>query len=107
MAFQKSLGTVRFIGELYKHKMLTAKILHECTRKLMSLTPNEQALEALCALLTTAGKDLEVETNDAIKRIGEDTQQVSSILCRSLSAAIGQRPTNYLSCCSCSCAPFG
>ena len=24
-----------------------------------------------------------------------------------LSAAIGQRPRNYLSCCSCSCSPFG
>ena len=67
-ARKRSLGNIRFIGELYKLKMLTVRILHECINKL--LTPNiaeslegrEESLECLCKLLTTVGKDLDEET---------------------------------------------
>ena len=55
-------GSIRFIGELYNFKMLTARIMHECVMKLLTpLTkdapPDEESLESLCKLLTTTGKE--------------------------------------------------
>ena len=41
----------RFIGELYKLGMLTARIMHECVRKLLNSNPSdEESLECLCRL---------------------------------------------------------
>ena len=60
---QRSQATVRFVGELYKHQMLTVRIVHDCLKKLLTAPTNEQALEDLCVLLTTAGKELEQDTN--------------------------------------------
>jgi len=65
LARRRSLGNIRFIGELYKLKMLTAKIMHECITRLLNYKEEEameEALECLCKLLTTVGKDLEIET---------------------------------------------
>jgi len=66
-ARQRSLGNIRFIGELYKLKMLTARIMHGCVKKLLTST-DEESLECLCRLLTTFGKDLEAETNEKLTR---------------------------------------
>ena len=53
----------RFIGELYKLGILTARIMHECVRKLLAVDPSdEESLECLCCLLTTVGKNLDIET---------------------------------------------
>lgn len=65
-ARRRSLGNIRFIGELYKLKMLTAKIMHECIKKLLK-SSDEESLECLSRLLTTVGKDLEQETNIKFK----------------------------------------
>lgn len=66
---KRSLGNIRFIGELYKLGMLTARIMHECVRKLLSSNPSdEEALECLCRLLTTVGQDLEKETSDRLNK---------------------------------------
>ncbi len=59
---RRSLGNIRFIGELYKLKMLTARIMHECVNRLLR-EADEETLECLCRLLTTVGKELEMETN--------------------------------------------
>ena len=41
----------RFIGELYKLGMLTARIMHECVRKLLNSGPSDEvSLECLCRL---------------------------------------------------------
>jgi hypothetical protein len=45
-ARRRSLGNIRFIGELYKLKMLTARIMHECIKKLLKST-DEESLECL------------------------------------------------------------
>ena len=66
-ARQRSLGNIRFIGELYKLKMLTARIMHGCVTKLLTST-DEESLECLCRLLTTVGKDLEAETKEKLTR---------------------------------------
>merc|ERR1719270_836146 len=66
---KRSLGNIRFIGELYKLSMLTARIMHECVRKLLTSNPSdEEALECLCRLLTTVGQALDKETNDRLAK---------------------------------------
>ncbi|KAI4364681.1 hypothetical protein MLD38_020738 [Melastoma candidum] len=57
-ARRRMLGNIRFIGELYKKKMLTEKIMHECIKKLLGQhqTPHEEDIEALCKLMSTIGE---------------------------------------------------
>ena len=55
----KSVGNIRFIGELFKQGMLTKKIMHFCINHLLQHR-DEETLECLCKLLTTIGKNLEI-----------------------------------------------
>ncbi|XP_073307972.1 eukaryotic translation initiation factor 4G-like [Primulina huaijiensis] len=57
-ARRRMLGNIRLIGELYKKKMLTARIMHECINKLLGQyqTPDEENIEALCKLMSTIGE---------------------------------------------------
>lgn len=55
---RRAVGTVRFIGELYKINMLNDKIMHQCIQLLLS-NEDEDSLECLCKLLTTIGKNIE------------------------------------------------
>uniref|UniRef100_A0A8C1ZL31 Eukaryotic translation initiation factor 4 gamma, 1a n=1 Tax=Cyprinus carpio TaxID=7962 RepID=A0A8C1ZL31_CYPCA len=57
---QRSLGNIKFIGELFKLKMLTEPIMHDCIVKLLK-NHDEESLECLCRLLSTIGKDLDFE----------------------------------------------
>uniref|UniRef100_A0A1L8DS71 Putative translation initiation factor 4f ribosome/mrna-bridging subunit eif-4g n=2 Tax=Nyssomyia neivai TaxID=330878 RepID=A0A1L8DS71_9DIPT len=54
----RALGTVRFIGELFKSEMLTSNIMNNCIAILMS-NRHEDNLECLCKLLTTIGSRLD------------------------------------------------
>lgn len=62
----RSVGNIRFIGELYKLHMLTRKIMHSCIVQLLS-QGDEESLECLCKLLTTVGQDLENQTKSGTK----------------------------------------
>ena len=55
------LGNIRFIGELYKQKMLTEKIMHECLIKLLGdiENPEEDVVECLCVLMSTIGQAID------------------------------------------------
>ncbi|KAJ0961804.1 hypothetical protein J5N97_029632 [Dioscorea zingiberensis] len=57
-ARRRMLGNIRLIGELYKKKMLTERIMHECIKKLLGQyqNPDEEDLEALCKLMSTIGQ---------------------------------------------------
>ncbi|KAG6630504.1 eukaryotic translation initiation factor 4G isoform X1 [Carya illinoinensis] len=57
-ARRRMLGNIRLIGELYKKKMLTERIMHTCIKKLLgqSQTPDEEDVEALCKLMSTIGE---------------------------------------------------
>uniref|UniRef100_A0A672JV46 Eukaryotic translation initiation factor 4 gamma 1 n=1 Tax=Sinocyclocheilus grahami TaxID=75366 RepID=A0A672JV46_SINGR len=59
-ARRRSLGNIKFIGELFKLKMLTETIMHDCIVKLLK-NHDEESLECLCRLLSTIGKDLDFE----------------------------------------------
>ncbi|KAL9175833.1 hypothetical protein ABFS82_02G137900 [Erythranthe guttata] len=55
---RRMLGNIRLIGELYKKRMLTERIMHECINKLLGQyhTPDEENIEALCKLMSTIGE---------------------------------------------------
>ncbi|RDX85233.1 Eukaryotic translation initiation factor 4G, partial [Mucuna pruriens] len=57
-ARRRMLGNIRLIGELYKKKMLTERIMHECIKKLLGQyqDPDEEDVEALCKLMSTIGE---------------------------------------------------
>lgn len=52
------LGTVRFIGELFRLRMLTARMMHTSIMKLLS-NADEQDIEGLSTLMKIAGPNLE------------------------------------------------
>lgn len=57
---KRAVGTVHFIGELYKIEMLTSKIMRSCITHLLDPSMcSEETLECLCKLLVTIGKRLE------------------------------------------------
>jgi translation initiation factor 4G len=57
---KRAVGTVHFIGELYKIEMLTSKIMRSCITHLLDPSMcSEETLECLCKLLSTVGKRLE------------------------------------------------
>ncbi|WOL09563.1 eukaryotic translation initiation factor 4G-like [Canna indica] len=57
-ARRRMLGNIRLIGELYKKKMLTERIMHECIKKLLGQyqNPDEENIESLCKLMSTIGE---------------------------------------------------
>ena len=54
----RSVGNIRFIGELFKKEMISPKIMYFCVQHLLT-NVNEENLECLCKLLTTIGKVLD------------------------------------------------
>ena len=60
-AKRRGLGLIRFIGELFKVKMLTERIMHECIKKLFGNVenPEDEEIESLCKLLITVGSLLD------------------------------------------------
>ncbi|XP_071091109.1 eukaryotic translation initiation factor 4 gamma 3-like isoform X2 [Haliotis cracherodii] len=72
----RSIGNIRFIGELFKLKMLTKNIMHDCVFKLLQ-SRDEENLECLCHLLSTIGKEL--ESDKAKPRMDQYFQQMKKI----------------------------
>ena len=70
-ARKRSLGNIRFIGELYNLKMLTDRIMHEIINKLIHQV-DEESLECLCWLFNTIGKTLEQATNAKLSAPAND-----------------------------------
>ena len=58
---RRSLGNIKFIGELYMIQMLNGRIMHEIIQKLLT-TVHEESLECMCRLITTVGRLLDQET---------------------------------------------
>lgn len=56
-AHKRELGNILFIGQLYKHKLLTEKIMHNCIITLIQdlVNPSSEDVECLCALMVTVG----------------------------------------------------
>jgi hypothetical protein len=63
---RRMLGNIKFVGELYKRKLLNTETMHYCITKLIgtadkqnTVVHDEQDLELLLHLLTTLGETLE------------------------------------------------
>ncbi|WVZ86583.1 hypothetical protein U9M48_033339, partial [Paspalum notatum var. saurae] len=88
-ARRRMLGNIRLIGELYKKKMLTERIMHECINKLLGeyQDPDEEDLEALCKLMSTIGDMIDHPRAkahmdfyfDFIKKLSENSKLSSRI----------------------------
>eukprot|EP01033_Poteriospumella_lacustris_P013240 gene13240-9485_t len=66
---RRMLGNIKFVGELYKRKLLNTETMHYCITKLIG-TPDqtvhdEQDLELLLHMLTTLGESLEQKSRKA------------------------------------------
>ena len=61
MVKRRTLGTIRFIGELYIRHMIASRIMRHCITLLFGdiNAPVEEDIEALCRLLDTTGRYLE------------------------------------------------
>lgn len=90
---RRSLGNIRFIGELYKLGMLTARIMHECVKKLLKLT-DEESLECLCRLLTTVGKDLDEETKGRLSKGRPEGINDLSVYFKDMAKLVGDKTTS-------------
>lgn len=86
---KRMLGTIRFIGELFCRKILTAKIIKSCVTILFGEPDNllEENLEALCKLLETVGslldkndKQFVSESMAKLQDLATQKQKISSRL---------------------------
>ncbi|XP_044011817.1 eukaryotic translation initiation factor 4 gamma 3-like [Aphidius gifuensis] len=59
---QKSIGNIKFIGELFNQELLENGLISTYIENLLT-TPDDVRLEYLCTLLTTIGKKLETSGN--------------------------------------------
>ncbi|CAH3173902.1 unnamed protein product, partial [Porites evermanni] len=76
-AKRRTLGNIRFIGELFKLKMLTESVMHDCVVKLLK-SNDEESFECLCKLLFTIGKDL--DHAKAKPRVDQYFTQINKII---------------------------
>ncbi|RGB43845.1 armadillo-type protein [Rhizophagus diaphanus] len=62
---RQGLGLISFIGELFKLKIITKRIIYECIEKFLEL-PEEVEMESLCRLMNIVGKQLDhhIEPNN-------------------------------------------
>lgn len=67
---KRSVGNIRFIGELYKLRMLTSPIMMRIIGTLLE-KGDEESLECLCKLLSTIGKLLEAQCAQQPKAMSE------------------------------------
>lgn len=57
-AKRRTLGLMRFIGELYNLSILNFYIMHDCFLKLLKNPTDEDSIVCACKLFTTVGKKL-------------------------------------------------
>lgn len=74
---RRSMGNIRFIGELFNLKMLTETIVHGCLFKLMR-ADDEDNLQCFCILILTTGKEL--DTDKAKPKMGQYFQYMEKIV---------------------------
>ncbi|KAK3869310.1 hypothetical protein Pcinc_025358 [Petrolisthes cinctipes] len=67
---KRSVGNIRFIGELYKLRMLTSPIMMRIIGTLLE-RGDEESLECLCKLLTTIGQILEIHCGTQAKAMSD------------------------------------
>ncbi|KAI3449031.1 hypothetical protein Pfo_005696 [Paulownia fortunei] len=80
-ARRRMLGNIRLIGELFKKRMLTERIMHGCIKKLLGQyqNPDEENIEALCKLMSTIGEMIDhPQAKDHMDAYFENMTQLSN-----------------------------
>lgn len=90
-AKRRGLGLIQFIGQLYKLRMLTIRIMHECVQKLLDFEgdPDEAAVENLTTLLRAVGATME-EDEQGPQLLNMYFDRIDSVLLKS--NKLGSRP---------------
>ncbi|KOB74926.1 Eukaryotic translation initiation factor 4G [Operophtera brumata] len=102
----RAVANVRLIGELYKKKMLTGKIMSHCINKLFETGGlssqwhelDEDKLECLCQLLTTIGKEFENDSYGGyqLDDIFEKMQQIVNFKSNNISSRVKCKILNVI-----------
>lgn len=92
----RSLGLVKFIGELYKCNMLNDAIMFSCIDRLL-LDISDESLDSLCDLLTTIGHKLDESSKELGKQIknkprNQTSTKPNAYSDKSLAAVVAQGP---------------
>lgn len=59
-AKRRYVGLLKFIGEIFKQRIIAERVVHECIKKLLrNVESSEEEIESLCMLLATAGRVLD------------------------------------------------
>ena len=90
-AKRKGLGLIQFIGQLYKLRMLTLRIMHECVMKLLNFEgePDEAAVENLTTLLKSVGATME-EDEQGVTFMNAYFERIHNVLLKN--EALPSRP---------------
>lgn len=90
-AKRRGLGLIQFIGQLYKLRMLTIRIMHQCVLRLLNFEgdPDEAAIENMTTLLRAVGGTMD---DEATGRTMMDAyfQRINDVLLKS--EALSSRP---------------
>jgi len=68
---KRSLGNIRFVGEMYLQGLILMRIMHEIIKKLLTKEIDEESMECLCRFLTTCGGKLEKDGNALPEKMRE------------------------------------
>ncbi|KAJ8348813.1 hypothetical protein SKAU_G00274020 [Synaphobranchus kaupii] len=88
---QRSIGNMRFIGELFKLRMVKETVMHNCINKLL-ITQSDVTLECLCCLLSIIGNILDCDEMEEILNRRKVSSQVSFLLQDIVDLRKGYRP---------------
>ncbi|KAB5536794.1 hypothetical protein PHYPO_G00111440 [Pangasianodon hypophthalmus] len=78
----RCLGNTMILGELFKRKMVTEQVMHDCISKLLK-NPSEDNLDHFCCLMCNIDKDLDVEL-DKLPKIHQNNRPQSNCCRRGL-----------------------
>lgn len=68
---RRVLGNMVFIGELYRQTLISEAVIHRCLKSLLAEieNPEEEVIESLCKLLTSAGRNLDHPKAEAMMNV--------------------------------------
>ena len=73
---KRSLGNIKFIGELFKMNILSEAIMITCINKLLQKPEDEESMECMCKLLSTIGKTIDSKSKTKVDSLMNELDQL-------------------------------